>query len=184
MDQNAMTTKHDGLLITAYHEAGHAVAKKVLGLKLRSATIVPRGDYQGFVTGPIGINVQRLRYDIFSVNEVSRWHNEIIVLMAGAQAQRKYKPRSVRPYMIAADNANIQTILECVHPRNEHRTIINWLRVRTENLINHPKHWRYVEDVAVALLENRTLTGDDISKILAESFKRQMKETRGNRKGV
>jgi hypothetical protein len=173
-----MAKKRDNLLITAYHEAGHAIANKVLGLKLRLVTIVPKGDYAGVVKGAIGINVERLRDDDFSVDEVSRWHNEIIVLLAGAEAQKKFRPRSMKPHMVAADNANIQTILENLHPSNERRAIMTWLRVRTRNLINHPKHWRYIEDLAGVLIERPTLTGDEVSDVIAESFKRQTFEAR------
>jgi hypothetical protein len=170
--------KEDSLLIVAYHEAGHAIAKKVLGLKLRLVTIVPDEDYSGIVKGAIGINVDRLQYDVFTVNEVARWHNRIIALLAGAEAQKKFKPHSLRTHMVAADNANIQTILENIHPSNECRAVMNWLRIRTQNLINNPKNWRYIEDVAAVLVKKRTLTGAEMSEVIAASFKRLMGERR------
>ena len=38
----------NSLTVTAYHEAGHAVAFWKLGFKLRKVTIVPDRDYAGY----------------------------------------------------------------------------------------------------------------------------------------
>ena len=186
MDTTAKQDRHsprfDPLVATAYHEAGHAVASNRLGFEFRLVTIVPTQEARGSLArNRLKAKLRKLAEGDVTANDMARWHDYILTVLAGGEAQRKFRPSSLRRYMLSGDYDNIQTTLEALHPQNEQPPVLRWLRIRTRNFINRPLHWRYVEDVASALLEHRTLTGADVTAIIRKSFQTQMLEARRHR---
>ena len=60
--------------------------------------------------------------------------------------------------------------------QKERDYVIKYLRARTRNLISNPRNWRRIEDLAKALLERRTLTGEEVDDVLRVSSRRKGKE--------
>jgi hypothetical protein len=163
-----------GLEATAYHEAGHAVAHHVLGFNIRAVTIVPSKDCAGKVSGKLGVKPRILEYGNPSRATVAKWHDKAITLLAGAEAQRRFKPHSIRRYMASSDRGAVVDILSRLHPEEEElNAVIKYLEARTRNLVGNPIRWGQIEDLAGALVAKRTLTGQEVRQVLVESYKRQ-----------
>ena len=128
----------------AYHEAGHAVISYRLDFYLGSATIVPdhhqgtEGSQSGESTWPDG----------------SRDADYIVSLYAGGAAQRRFNP-AAEGKGCGQDDEKAGELLQSHPDLNEER-----LRKRSHELV--AKHWPEIEAVARALLDERTLSGDDI----------------------
>ena len=90
------------LKATAYHEAGHAIARWQFRFMVYRATIITTGDEAGSVTGenPLrGINLENDGSDRARI----RAEKAILISLAGPAAQRRYKPRSWRHHHGRAD---------------------------------------------------------------------------------
>lgn len=138
-----------GLEISAYHEAGHAVVGRILGLTVESVSIVPdetRGTIEWYSAGQTRFSSPlRDRASDANVEELER---NAIMLLAGEAAQRKWSPRSVQKHCIAGDRLVIKLMVsEFEIPR---------LRKIVCKLVS--KHWFEVESLANELLELGTVT--------------------------
>src|SRR5262245_17726030 len=90
-----MSKPTKALISTAYHEAGHAVAAIVKGIKVEKATIKPDKDYLGVV---IQKRIQKsvrdaLEYGSPTPAKRERIEIHAIILLAGGIAERKYRGR-------------------------------------------------------------------------------------------
>jgi hypothetical protein len=151
----------------AYHEAGHAVACHCMGVKVASATIVPKKDeYHGRVQHE---NMFRgVRPDI-EVNDRARLQIErkIIISLAGAAAQRRHNKKSWRSYHSSSDFRAIANVVHYVCAFGaDADAYIRWLEIRTDNLI--AAHWPEVQRIAKELLERKTVPGDEIAALILE----------------
>jgi hypothetical protein len=112
---------------TAFHEAGHAVACRRLGLKVRSASTVPEGDSAGRVVHRDpwrGINLEWND----SARADRRAKAVIIMCLAGPEAQRRYSPRSWRFVHGASDRAAVVDLALRMNGSNEAATAyVRWL---------------------------------------------------------
>ena len=91
------------LEVTAFHEAGHAVAAWHAGLEIHSATIVPTPRLDGCVTHANPLYGVHLDCD-GSDEARLRAEAAIIVLLAGPAAQRRHNPRSWRSWYGSSDH--------------------------------------------------------------------------------
>jgi hypothetical protein len=91
-----------GDLPTAFHEAGHVVAAWSRGLKIHNATIVPSPEFLGRVRHANPLRGLRPDYDV-SARVRERAEANIVVALAGPEAQRRHSPRSWRSYHGASD---------------------------------------------------------------------------------
>jgi hypothetical protein len=82
---------------TAYHEAGHMVAAWRLGMKIRSATIVPDESYSGKVEHDNPLRGNNLEFDNSDRARI-RGENAVLICLAGPIAQRQFRPSSLRGY--------------------------------------------------------------------------------------
>ena len=94
-----MTRKERKDAITAHHEAGHAVAKVMLGIDFDYVTIVSDGDAAGHVamTRPPHILEAHASCNGDPLSDptlAQRIEHEIIDTLADAEAQRLFFPRS------------------------------------------------------------------------------------------
>jgi hypothetical protein len=171
------------LQATAYHEAGHAVAKYVLRFDIKGVTIVPDKDSVGSVSGKLGLQLRVLADGFLSRATVAKWHDLVVTIMAGREAQRRFNPRSIRHYMASADREAAVRILSRLHPEEggELRAAFKFLEARTRNLVGHWKHWGQIQDLAEALIAKRTLSGHEAKAVLAGSLRRQMIEDQADR---
>jgi ATP-dependent Zn protease len=135
---------------TAFHEAGHAVAARELGLAVRYATIVPE-------PGSLG-HIRYYEWPLTQQPDV-RWtpavrircENSIIVALAGPTAEQRHTDRwdhvgASGDYEAAADMA----LRVCVTSESSD-AYMAWLGIRTNELID--QQWASIHAVATALLK-------------------------------
>jgi hypothetical protein len=123
----------------------------------------------------------------FSLYYLARIHFEpfILVMLAGRYAQRRCNPRSVREGHSKEDMIIAKTcigIIVLFHLKdmfkfNEsqdleyifkkmHTTYLKWLCNEIEIILEHPVVWKWVELVANALLEQKTLSSSAVIDII------------------
>jgi hypothetical protein len=164
------------LAATAYHEAGHALAHHVLGWGNGEVSIVADKECVGSARIGDGARLRRLlrQLEFGTINAllIAKCHEHILCLLAGKEAQRKFRPKSIRSYMARFDYSAAAEFLVSLYPDPKERNAASrYLVLRTRNLISGATHWRMIQDLAAALLKRRTLTGDEVSAIF-ESSKR------------
>jgi hypothetical protein len=150
--------------VTAFHEAGHAVAHFDLEIPIGYVTIVPKGDSLGRATG------RRPRW--FDPDEVSarmQWHvqREIVSLYAGPIAESKMTGAGNHAGA-EGDHHTIVQLADCVvGGAEELQAFISWLEIRSTNLVEH--RWFAIEAVAQALLNEKRMTGKRVAEVVRQS---------------
>ena len=131
----------------------------LFGYRITSATIVPGKDYDGMVR-----QRPRGRMDLDDVATPQMRHKierNIIVLLAGDIAQRKFAPRSARRWHTTADRRAAATLALSICGSGKSATAyIAWLHIVTSDLVE--ARWKVIQRLATELLERKTLTGDEI----------------------
>ena len=79
--------------LTAYHEAGHAVVSAVLGFDVKKVTIVPDEDSLGHMLPRGYLQCRRPEWEIPTDARLGRYHDFVIILLAGTEAVRHFNPR-------------------------------------------------------------------------------------------
>lgn len=146
-------------IVTAYHEAGHAVIGRVLGLPCGLATIVPDHDSSGHALTPT------------PEETLSAWEREgklrdmpstivgrIISVMAGAEAEIAILGKS--SVGDGADRREIAMMLDAIGQRS----LESAMRKKTAALVR--RHHELIEKVAQALLAHETLDAEAINAIV------------------
>jgi hypothetical protein len=96
-----MTQKERRLWLTAYHEAGHAVAYFLLGFRIARVSVIPDEGSLGHVRG---YKKSRRTLDFIETvgafpdraesAKIARWHDEVVCTLAGMEAVRLFMPGS------------------------------------------------------------------------------------------
>lgn len=179
MSTSSASARKKGLLAVAYHEAGHAMADFRLGFKIKHVSVLPDVVSAGRTRSNLGLNLRSLAFDTPSAAALARCHEKVISLLAGREAQRRFRPQSVRSHMAENDRKSAVDILWRIHPeRKEMRAALKYLEARTRNLIRDCKNWRLIEDLAGALVESGSLDGQEVRRIFVQSVQNQIKERR------
>jgi hypothetical protein len=154
------------LTATAYHEAGHAVVGwRLYGIRKRGASIIPDLD-----AGSLGHVHARVvlggRPDVTPSGSVRlKVENQVIGLLAGAEAQRKYNPRSLRNYGHSSDYQRAIDLLSYFTSGNEELGLyFKLLRLRSRRMVD--RLWPAIKAVAAELLIKKSLPGPEISKVI------------------
>ena len=161
------------LIQTAYHEAGHAVISYELGFNVKRVTIVPGEDSLGHMKPRGYLQLHRLEGKIPTGEQLGRYHDRIVILLAGTEAQRRYNPRSVRNlhrHLPGSDYQRVNELLMHLHGEDEGRAAFRYLKIRARNFVSHETNWVRIEGLANALLESQTLSGDEMEKVCAASI--------------
>jgi hypothetical protein len=165
------------LAATAYHEAGHAAAAWLLNIRLRKVTIVPEGDALGYVLRR-GIAFPKRVRETLECGAISdrdkAWAQFIaerhaVICLAGNEAQKRFNPRSVRRAHSQSDcDSALNGLLYMEGPDTMH---LYWriLTIRAKCLLNRPGIWDAVKALAEALMQQKTMSGDDSLKIMRRS---------------
>jgi hypothetical protein len=162
-------------LTTAYHEAGHALADDRLGFKIKKVTIIPASGSLGVASSRLGVKPKVLEYGNPTSATVARWHDKVVTLLAGQEAQRKFCSQSIRSHHGKPDREAVLDILERLHGGGEElQAACRYLEIRARNLVCRPLHWQMIADLAELLLKRGTLTGDEVVGEFRASFQRQM----------
>jgi ATP-dependent Zn protease len=157
----------------------HAVADWKFGFKIKQVTIVPSDGALGTAKTK-GLQLRRLEHEKLTGKH---YHDMIVTLLAGEEAQRRFNPRSMRRHGAASDHRSAKEVLIRLHEDAEKECFhaFRYLRARARNFISNPQNWRLIEDLAKALLERRTLTGEEVNDVLQASTRAQMQAWREQR---
>jgi hypothetical protein len=149
----------------AYHEAGHVTACLRLGIGIGRAgvSIVADGgggftaSHRGFRGNPEVGDTDRRR---------SRIEKNVVMILAGTAAQRKFRPSSVRRMHGSSDRNQAINLLGClVGSDQELDAWLKLLRIRAEHLVENAFNWKVIEAVAAALMERKRLGAKDVKDI-------------------
>jgi len=150
----------------AYHEAGHVVA--IWQLKGPEAV--------GYVTIEPDTFSERHAHDKFCPDEKEfckegesdlygrlsfELEKEIVTLLAGEAAQRRFKPHSIRRRQGMTDWANAASLIRYVTPyESENKAYLKWLTEWAKEFVKY--HWPMIEDLATELLRQPTINGREL----------------------
>lgn len=162
--------------IVAHHEGGHAVALVRLGIEFNQATIVRdvKRRTDGHVTGtrpPWLIRAmlagQRNKLRLLdNANVTQRIEHDVIFSLAGGEAQRLFFPRSSWKKGCNDDMQDVGWLLGLLHQDDDdtaHKHY-RYLEHRTRMLVSENRD--HIKLVAKALLERKTLTSDEVRRVM------------------
>jgi ATP-dependent Zn protease len=145
----------------AFHEAGHVIAARVLGMPINKATIIPEHDTIGHVkyANPL----RDVKLDCDSSDEARRRaERTIIIIFAGPAALRKYSPGSSRFLHARGDFEEAAELAGRIDATIE--PLLERLNRMAEDLVE--AHWHDVVIIAEALVKEQTLDHNRIEEIL------------------
>ena len=149
-------------LVTAYHEAGHAVVGHFLGSTPKLLSKIPGKGFVGvarFRNQFAGISLEWDR----SGRAHMRVQREIMICLAGPIAQRKSSPRSWRRYHGGRDHDTAFELALRIYP-DSCDDFVKWLSQETTAIIG--AKWNYVEGLAKELYTRQTMTGSQIDETI------------------
>jgi hypothetical protein len=143
---------------TAYHEAGHAVMRFLLGMSVHEVSVVPNEETLGHCTGsslraPLDLLVWG---DGHRRRKVERY---ILVSLAGGAAEAAFQGRYNWRGMELDLDCAIDLALKVCGGEAEAGKFAEWLLERARNLIIQDHTWAAVRRIAAALLKERRLSG-------------------------
>jgi hypothetical protein len=143
------------LIAAAFHEAGHAVAAYHLHVRLRRISI---GADEGEALGWLDLWLPRVTSgDAENVRLAQAVERDIIVLLAGAQAERLGVGRSGCPAGGLDFYEAMRRAGSICRTSEEMSACLRWLQLRTRALVNSPTWRQPIATLAACLLERRQL---------------------------
>jgi hypothetical protein len=153
--------------LTAYHEAGHAVASWVVGLEMEGASIEPQGSSLG-----------RVSFTEMEAMEVydEILHRHLVSSYAGVKAVELYTGRLTDPddpnmdsrYQGSDWDQVMDLILRLAGPEESAQVALQeQAEEKAQRILR--ENWRGVETVAEALLRDDSLDSTDLPRILREA---------------
>jgi len=154
---------------TAYHEAGHAVAAFEMKRSFRHVTIEPDEESLGHIMYTKFRD--SFRPDIDSYSKIRNpLEKAIITAFAGPIAEQIFTKRMGR-IGASSDFCNAVNYVDRLCGSNEEAlAYINWLWIRTKNMIRHPAKWCAVERLAEELLDCRRIRYKKARRIISEAL--------------
>jgi hypothetical protein len=153
--------------MAAWHE------KIPLGRGKHVLSIVSEGTAQGYL---LSERIVRFRNGDLSTTDANRLKMErkVVVCLAGMVAQQRFKPSSVRSWHGSSDfQAAVCQISSFTASDREREAYLKLLRIRTEQTLARPGAWECVEALAAALLDRKTLSATEVTKIIQAAFARK-----------
>ena len=168
------------LWITAYHEAGHAVAHYLLRFRFRRVSIIhdhERGNLGHLLTYKKSQKILELDAQcrefpsIADGRLIARRHDEVVCLLAGMEAARHFMPGSKFRPSARQDVRVAKQILGRFHPEDEAQLVYRWLVLRTRHLVGDDLLARIgIEALAEALIEKREMSGKEARRVISEAI--------------
>jgi len=163
---------------TAYHEAGHLVAKMFFRLHPIKATIIREGIEGGSVTSPYE---DQFQYEFDEIKQKTFARKSLISSFTGYAAEKKYDPNtttagSINDFLEASDRAGSILMLpkkfqQPFTGQGYYDYVLHRFIPLAEKFVN--RHWGEITYVAELLIKNKTLWENDIDElypILREKF--------------
>lgn len=170
----------------AYHEAGHALGMWRGRLPFRRITIEPGPDYLGMIlSGSLRLREEHV-YDP-SPRVRDRLERKIVAILCGPEAERLVRGRynhagagrvSFGKFNRLSSSGDLDQAVALAEQiigdtGREFTLYFGWLRERARNIVSNPT-WRLALDaLAEALLERRTLRGDEAIPIMISAVSKR-----------
>jgi ATP-dependent Zn protease len=154
-------TRHES---TAYHEAGHAIVTWRLGRKVSRVSIVPGKGFLGMAGHVRFLSKADLRnIEVGDIPPLTqrRMENQMVVLLAGQAAQRRYNPRSVRNYHSRDDrDLAFEVLGHLTGIPDTAGAYYRLMKLRARDIVS--ANWRAIDILAQELLQRRTLSAKEL----------------------
>ena len=153
----------------AYHEAGHAVVAVALGVGVESVSLHPdesRGTLEWYSGARVHLKEGQRRYE----------DEDVTIILAGAAAQKKHAPSSMRRYSAMGDYEKARSLVFFGAKPDDKLYILfqqrwDWLVAEASKAIE--ANWHVIDVVARRLFAVGEISGVEVKKIF-----RQFKGTR------
>jgi hypothetical protein len=149
---------------TAIHEAGHAVVARVVGIDVPSATVESDEKAEGCCS--CSVPVEWFEPDVYAYNRgAGRTHcridQGIMFCLAGSLAEERMDEDVDGLARGTRHDYHLAVMLASYAMDDPHEThaFLDWLGIRTRNVLCQPKWWAAVEGLADRLLIERTMSG-------------------------
>jgi hypothetical protein len=149
-------------LVAAYHEAGHAVVARLLGIRVKHLTIIPDRDCIG------GVLHEKIIRGVNPENEDSPRtqrpiENSVRIALAGHIAQKSHSPRS--HYGAGADHEGTTRLALAVNNGSTEsaKAWLKWLKIGVTAMLK--RYWNVVDAVAQELAEQKFLNSEQFEAI-------------------
>ena len=153
---------------TAYHEAGHATASFVLGVKFRLVTIVP--DEESETLGRMLGRPFRIKPDIeLTARGEQIIREECTILLSGAIAEKHYSRRYSHTTANSDYSKAAQLASYMCGSTAEVLAYLKWIWTAAENRIHAPHNWPMVCALAQTLLESKTLLYNPAVEVMLQA---------------
>jgi hypothetical protein len=171
--------------VTAHHEAGHAVVAVVLNTKIRSVSIESDEHSAGRFrhSSKIGGNPE---WDT-TPRVIVGVERQVVICLAGLEAQKKYRKSSVRNYHGETDFHNAVDMLSYFTYDGEELDL--WLKLlecRARQIVQSTRWWPVIRELAAVLIERRHLSGSETLKAIHDAIDKRpepehVREKKGTR---
>ena len=151
---------------TAYHEAGHAAIALRLGVNVKKVTIEPDGESLGSVTHDKLLDLSA-GLDT-STRTRLRMEKLVMVGFAGECAARKFNPKGFRHWSSVLDWRATLLVMDLFYAGGNRKlqdAYLNFLYLWTQAHLNELCVWHGVQRLAEALIEHRTLRGEEVRQV-------------------
>ncbi|MCP5368438.1 MAG: hypothetical protein H6907_18765 [Hyphomicrobiales bacterium] len=150
---------------TAHHEAGHAVASYCRRIPINTVCIGRLGGTDGHFAPGIDPTTAMASGDIDGLRQQVEVFG--IILCAGPEAQRLYDPRGFHADHAAGDWSMARRLLTLMSGDAEVReAYLNLYGVLARKLLQRPNVWAAVRSLADALVDCRSLAGDQATAVI------------------
>ena len=161
-----MTPSHStGEEATAYHEAGHAVLGAIRSRAPISVTIVPNGGAAGKNEFPDDCRPEFNRHLGNSPEKKKYIETRILIALAGTIAHDLRFPAHVRDAGDEQDEQRARAIIEenAVWADSCRDSYFRQLQETARGVLQ--TNWPWVEAVARALIDDKTISGEELSRL-------------------
>lgn len=157
------------LLLTAYHEAGHAVMALMLDLGPGDVTIKSDGQYAGIALddGEFPRDEDAEALSIVAPEAFRMRH--AVAYYAGAHATRRAGAVNWRDGADQDYGGALQALDDVSPDRETVEALVRLSERRAEILVGH--YWPEIEALALALVERETVAGEEVRTIVAASLR-------------
>lgn len=139
----------DRRLLTAYHEAGHAVMALLMGRSIQKVSIIPSQNRLG------SCSIQKGR----AKQVQDKLEAEILILLAGMAAEGRKSGR----YNVQGAGQDLQMVEKLAMARSgntrQATKMVHKMLDKTQHLLANKATWSAVKVIAEELLEHETISG-------------------------
>lgn len=146
---NALDTMDDKLILTAYHEAGHAVMALLMGRSVQKVSIIPSQNRLGVCT------IQKGR----AKQVQDKLEAEVLILLAGMAAEGRKSGR----YNLQGAAQDLRGVEQLAMSRAGNakaaQKYIHKMLDKTQHFLSDKATWKAVKVIAAELVEHESISG-------------------------